>query len=91
MKNWNEFKKELLKDPAIKQDYKKLEPEYKLARDILRARLNKKLTQTELAKKAGVSQVIIARLESGTSNPTVETINKVAGVLGKELKLVGSS
>ncbi len=91
MKNWNEFKKELLKNPAVKQDYKKLEPEYKLARDILKARLNKKLTQTELAKKAGVSQVIIARLESGASNPTVETVNKVAGVLGKELKLVGSS
>lgn len=91
MKNWNKFKQELLKNPAVKQDYKKLEPEYRLARDILRARLNRKLTQTELAKKAGVSQVIIARLESGNSNPTIETVNRVAGALGKELKLVGSS
>lgn len=90
MKNWDKFKKELLKNPAVKQDYLKLEPEYRLARELLKARLQNNLTQTELAKKAGVSQVIIARLESGTANPTVETINKVAGVLRKELKLVGS-
>lgn len=90
MKNWQIFKQELLKNPAIKQDYDKLAPEYKLASELLRARLNKKLTQTDLAKKAGVSQVIIARLESGQTNPTIETVNKVSRVLGKRLKLVGS-
>lgn len=91
MKNWNKLKKELLKNPAIKQDYDKLGPEYKLAAELLRARLHKNLTQTEVAKRAGVSQVIIARLESGTSNPTIETVDKVSKVLGKKLKLVGSN
>lgn len=90
MKNWNKFKQELLKNPATKTEYDKLNVEYKLAADLLRARLKRKLTQTELAKKAGVSQVIIARLESGGTNPTVETVNKVSKALGKRLKLVSA-
>jgi DNA-binding XRE family transcriptional regulator len=90
MKNWKKLKQELLTNATTKQEYQKLEPEYKLAQELLKARLNKNLTQTEVARKAGISQVMIARLESGSSNPTLETISRVANVLGKEVKLVGS-
>lgn len=90
MKTWHELKKELLDNPEAKRQYDALGPEYELARELLQARLGKNLTQTELAERAGVSQVIIARLESGTSNPTLETISKVAKVLGKRVKLVGA-
>ena len=89
MKNWKALKQELLKKPEVSQAYDELEPEYKLAHSLLKARVAKKMTQAELAQKAGVSQVIIARLESGTSNPTVDTVSRVANVLGKKLKLVG--
>ncbi len=91
MTTWKQHKQELLKNPKLKAAYDELEPEYRLANDLIRARLGKKMTQTELAKKAGVSRVVVARLESGTTNPTLETVNRVAGVLGKELKLVGSN
>ncbi len=91
MTTWKEHKKELLKNPKFKAAYDELEPEYRLANELIRARLGKKMTQAELAEKAGVSRVVVARLESGTTNPTVETVNRVAGALGKELKLVGSS
>lgn len=43
------------------------------------------MTQREVAERAGLSQVMIARLESGTSNPTLATLNKVLGALGKKL------
>jgi HTH-type transcriptional regulator/antitoxin HipB len=48
----------------------------------LRARTG--FSQTKLAKKAGVSQPMIARLENGDSNrtPTFETIFKVLKALG---------
>jgi DNA-binding XRE family transcriptional regulator len=91
MTTWKEHKQALLKNPKFKAAYDELEPEYRLANELIRARLGKKMTQAELAEKAGVSRVVVARLESGTTNPTVETINRVAGALGKELKLVGSS
>ena len=91
MTTWKQHKKELLKNPKFKSSYDELEPEYRLAKELIRARLGKKMTQAELAEKAGVSRVVVARLESGTTNPTFETVSRVAGALGKELKLVGSS
>jgi len=91
MITWKQHKQELLKNPKFKVAYDELEPEYRLANELIRARLGKKMTQAELAEKAGVSRVVVARLESGATNPTLETVNRVAGVLGKELKLVGSN
>lgn len=91
MKNWNELKKKLLKDSNVKAEYKRLEPEYVLARELVKARLDKRLTQEELAKKIGVKQEYIARLESGFANPTLSTINRVTKVLDKKIKLVGIS
>lgn len=92
--NWTTFtdyKKKALKDTEFKAAYDALEPEYQLAKSMIEARLAKKLTQEELAKKAGVTQTTIARIESGINNPTIATVNRVAGALGKELKLVGSN
>jgi DNA-binding XRE family transcriptional regulator len=91
MTTWKEHKQELLKNPKFKAAYDALEPEYRLANELIRARLGKKMTQAEVAQKAGVSRVVVARLESGTTNPTFETVNRVAGALDKKLKLVGSN
>ena len=87
MQDWEAYKKEMLKDPLVKAEYDKLEPEYKLASALIEARLAKKMSQAELAEKVGVKQAYIARLESGESNPTFASINKIAKALGKELKL----
>lgn len=89
MTTWKQHKQELMKNAEFKAAYDDLEPEYRLARELIKARLGKKLTQEQLAEKAGVSRVVVARLESGTTNPTYDTINRVAAALGKELKLVG--
>jgi transcriptional regulator with XRE-family HTH domain len=43
------------------------------------------LTQAELAKLAGVSQPAIAQLESPASNPTIETLSRVAGAMGAQI------
>lgn len=87
---FSDIKRETLKDPAVKVAYNALEPEFKLAQSMIEARLAKKLTQEQLAARAGVPQTTIARLESGTNNSTVATISRVAKVLGKELRLVGA-
>ena len=87
MKDWNILKKELLSDPQVAAEYKKLEPEFRLASELIRARREQRLSQEALAKKAGTSQVVIARLESGTSNPTIGTLEKVAKALDKSLTL----
>ena len=46
-------------------------------------REQKRLTQTALAGKAGVSQAYIAKLESGEKkNPTLDLVKKLAKALG---------
>jgi len=62
----------------------------KIARLVEELRLKKDLTQTQLAKKAGVSQPMIARIEKGDQDrvPTLSTINKILNALGHELELV---
>ena len=42
------------------------------------------VTQVELAKKAGVSETTIVRLEAGTHRPRISTIRKLAKALGVE-------
>ncbi len=86
--SWKDYKRQALEDPELKKAYDALEPEYRLADSLIKARLAKKLTQEELANQAGVTQNTITRLESGTTNPTVGTLSRVASVLGQELKLV---
>lgn len=38
---WRDFKDELMKDPAVKQAYENLEPEYGLVRALLERRVQK--------------------------------------------------
>ena len=45
------------------------------------ARQDAGLTQARLAKLAGVSQPLIAKLEAPGSNPTVETLDRIFAVL----------
>ncbi len=45
------------------------------------------VTQEHLADLSGVGLRTLKSLESGKSNPTFETLSKLARVLGMELKL----
>jgi len=45
------------------------------------------VTQEHLAELSGVGLRTLKALESGKSNPTFETLSKLAEVLGMELKM----
>ena len=85
--NWREHKKQLVKDPEFRKEYEALEPEYKLAAALIRLRLAKGLTQEELARLLNTKQESIARLESGTSLPSLSMVKKVANALDAELEI----
>lgn len=89
MKNytWEEHKEELLKDPEFCRELDDCDQEFALAREIIRARVQAKMTQTELAEKAGTSQVVISRLENGRMNPSVNLLKRVAKGLGKHVTI----
>ncbi|MBP3314519.1 MAG: helix-turn-helix transcriptional regulator [Clostridia bacterium] len=49
------------------------------------ARLEKNLSQTELAKKIGVSRQTINMIENGVYNPTIESCIRICKELGVTL------
>ncbi len=75
----------MLQDPEILREYTKLEPEFELARTLIQKRLDRNMTQAALAKKVGTHQAAIARLESGSYNPTVKQLEKIAKALDATL------
>jgi transcriptional regulator with XRE-family HTH domain len=83
--NRKEHKRQLMKDPAFRTEYEALEPEYRLASDLIRLRLSKGLTQEELAKRIHTRQSAIARLESAGSLPSLSTVKRVAEALDADL------
>jgi ribosome-binding protein aMBF1 (putative translation factor) len=87
MRSHKDYLNEQLKNPEFAAAYEALEPQYQIARAIIAARLESGMTQAELAEKVSLSQSNISRLESGTFNPTVQTLEKVATGLGKKLTL----
>jgi predicted transcriptional regulator len=87
MTKWEDLEKELLSDKATKKEFDKLSPRYRVISELIQARIKQKLTQADVAKKAGTKQSSIARLESGTINPSLEFLEKVAQVMGLSVHL----
>ena len=86
-KNYKETLNELLKDPDFKKEYDALEPEFAIMQAIIDARNESGLTQKELAKRTGITQADISRLEKGNANPSLKTLNRLAKGMGMKLKL----
>ena len=79
--------KDSLKDPEFRKAWKESEAEYQISRTLIAARLNQKISQRELAKKANTTQAVISRLESMRANPSIALLQKVASALNLKLKI----
>ena len=51
------------------------------------ARARTGMSQRELAEKSGIDQSDISKIERGVSNPSIQTLNRLAEAMGMELKL----
>lgn len=90
MKTYSKFKKELLKNGKILSAYEALAPEFEVIAALIKRRLEKGFTQRELAKRVGTKQSAIARLESGTYNPSLDFLKKVTHALDARLRIMVS-
>ena len=85
MTRYEKLLSEDMKDPEIRKEMEKLEPEFAIVRAIIEARTSSGLTQEELSRKSGINQANISKLEHGKANPSVSTLQKLAKGLGKRL------
>ena len=76
-----------LKDPEFGFYFRREKAVSEIARLVRNARLKAGLTQAQLAKKAQSSQVVIARLESGTDGrvPSLDLLERIANALKAKL------
>ena len=81
------WKKRALKNPKVKAEYDRLQPEFALIQAMLDARIQKGVTQKELAKRMNTKQSVISRLESGRANPSVAFLKKLAQALNSHLEI----
>lgn len=84
---WSDAKKILNSDPEVLKALKENELEYQVMRQFIKARIDKNLTQKQLADLVGTQQSNISRLESGSYNPSLEFLDKVAKALDKKIEV----
>ncbi len=81
------YAKKALKDPKLKAEYDKLQPEFAVIRATIEARMKKGITQKKLANKLKTKQSVISRLETGRGNPTVSFLQKLAAAFDTTLEI----
>jgi ribosome-binding protein aMBF1 (putative translation factor) len=86
-KSYRQLKRELLRNKRIKYAYEKLGPEFAVIEIIIKKRIERGLSQKELARKIGTKQSAISRLESGTYNPSLSFLQKVSRALNAKIKI----
>jgi DNA-binding XRE family transcriptional regulator len=80
---FNELRDKMLKqDPELREMWERSAFARAVANEVLRYRVEHGLTQSALARKLGVSQPLIGRLELGEHEPKFSTLQRLSRVLG---------
>ncbi len=85
--NWKTHRARLMKDPEFVKALKETELEYQIARAIIGARINKGLSQKDLAEKLHTKQSVISRVENARTTPSLSFLKRLAGVLNLSLQI----
>lgn len=90
MKKWKSidaFEQEMLKDATFREAHEELEPQYRIAREILASRASMGMSQQTLARALGTSQSRISKWESGEELPRLDSLQRIANATGATLHL----
>ena len=86
--NLNDYKAKIFSErPDVKEEYEALGPQYEIICAEIKCRKALGITQKELAERMGTAQANISRFESGSYNPSLAFLQKMAQSLGKTLKI----
>lgn len=86
MSKFNDFLNEQLQDPEVRAEYEALEPEFSIMQAMIDARKSSGMTQKQLSEKTGIAQADISKLESGSANPSLRTLQRLAAGMGMRIK-----
>ena len=87
MTNFREDLDHRLKNSQFKDEYEHLESDFIIMQALIDARKNLGLTQQELAQRTHINQADISKIEKGISNPSLNTLKKLAKGMNMKLKI----
>lgn len=87
MKNWKQVKQKLLSNTEVKQEYKSLAVQFKVAAEVMALRQRQNLTQEGLAQLIGAKQSEISRIESGNRNLSIKLLERIAQATDSTLEI----
>jgi transcriptional regulator with XRE-family HTH domain len=83
----NDLHRKWMKTKEYRQTHEALAPEDAVARAIIQARVAAGLTQKQLSKRMDTTQSVVARLESGRTRPSTQTLHRLAVATGTRLRI----
>lgn len=87
MSDLKKYLNKQLKNKEFKKEWDNLQPEMELIRTIVKARVDKNITQKELSVKTGINQADISKLETGTRKPSLKILEKIADALDMAIRI----
>ena len=87
MDDFRKFLNKQLEDPDFRKEWDEMEPEYQIMKAMSAARMETGITQQQLSEKTGINQSNLSRIENGSGNPSVSTLQRIAEALGKKLSI----
>jgi DNA-binding XRE family transcriptional regulator len=87
MKRADDALAEDLQDPAFRQEWERTALARQVAIRVTQYRAEHGLTQSELARRLGMKQPAIARLEAGDHEPSLATLQRLAQGLGMSFRI----
>ncbi len=87
MANYDKYREEQLKNPAVRDEYEALRPEFEIIGALIEARKKENLTQKELSERTGIPQADISRIENGTRNPSLNLLKRIAKGMNSRLEI----
>jgi len=83
----NDLHKKWMKTAEYRKAHADLAPEFALARAVIKARVTAGLTQEQVAQRMKTTQSVVARLESGRTKPSTQTLQRLASATGTRLQI----
>lgn len=81
--DWEDFEKEIFTPEEIAESNLRVA----IIGELIKARQERGITQKQLEEMSGVKQPVIARLETGATDPRLNTVMKILYSLGKTLEI----
>ena len=81
------FAEKLKRDPEFRKLWEAGAARRAVVEAVMGERIRQKMSQKELAERAGIRQPHIARLEGGGAGMSIDTLAKIAKAFGARLKI----